>query len=83
MLWSQDGFGQGGIQLCGDKLVVQGDAGQLVLVEASPEAYKEISRAQPLHGKSWNMPVVSEGKLFARSSDPGKGEALCLEVGGR
>jgi outer membrane protein assembly factor BamB len=78
--WSHDGFGQGGIQLVGDRLVVLGDAGQLVVVEASPDGYKELSRAQPLHGKCWNMPVVSEGRLFARSSDPGKGEAVCLDV---
>jgi outer membrane protein assembly factor BamB len=79
-VWSHNGFGQGGIQLVGDKLVVLGDAGQLVVIEASPDAYKEISRAQPLHGKCWNMPVVSGGRLFVRSSDPGKGEAACLDV---
>ena len=63
-VWSQPGFGQGGLQMVGDKLVCQGDAGQIVLVEASPKGYHELARMQPLEGKSWNMHVVSDGKAF-------------------
>jgi outer membrane protein assembly factor BamB len=78
-LWSQDGFGQGGVQLVGDHLVVQGDEGQIVLVDASPTGYHEAGRTEPLHGKCWNMPVVSDGRLYARSIT----EAVCLDVSGK
>ena len=78
-IWSQDGFGQGGVQLVGDKLVVLGDQGQIVMAAASPDGYKELARTQPFEGKCWNMPVVSGGKLFARSTK----EAVCLDVSGK
>jgi outer membrane protein assembly factor BamB len=78
-MWSQDGFGQGGVQLVGDHLVVQGDEGQIVLVDAAPQGYHEVGKTQPLQGKCWNMPVVSDGKLYARSIT----EAVCLDVSGK
>jgi outer membrane protein assembly factor BamB len=79
VLWSQDGFGQGGVQLVGDHLVIQGDQGQIVLADASPKGYNEVAKTQPLHGKCWNMPVVSDGRLYARSTT----EAVCLDISGK
>jgi hypothetical protein len=76
VVWSQDGFGQGGVQLVSDHLVIQGDQGQIVLADASPKGYNEVGKTQPLHGKCWNMPVVSDGRLYARSTT----EAVCLDV---
>ncbi len=75
--WSQSGFGSGGATiLVGDHILVQGDRGPLVLVEAKPDAYKEIARAQPLGGKCWTMPVVSNGRIYARNTK----EGICLDV---
>ena len=37
-MWSRAGFGPGGVLLAGDRLIVLGDQGQLVLVEASSSA---------------------------------------------
>ncbi len=83
IIWSQDGFGQGGVLRVGDHLLVQGDKGQIVMVDASPTAYKELSRTEPFDmgpkDKCWNMPVVSDGKLFARSTS----QAVCLDVSGK
>jgi len=78
-VWSEKGFGQGGLSLVGDKLVCQGDAGQIVLAEASPKGYHELAKVQPFEGKCWNLPVVSDGKLFARSTK----EIVCLDVSGK
>ncbi len=77
-LWSQPGFGTGGatILVGGTHVLVQGDKGPLVLVEAKPEGYKEVARAQPLGGKCWTMPVVSGGRIFARNTK----EGVCLDV---
>lgn len=75
-VWSQDGFGQGGLVIVDDNLLVQGDQGQLVLIKATPDAYTELARAHPLAGKCWTMPVVADGKVYCRSDR----EGMCLDV---
>jgi outer membrane protein assembly factor BamB len=77
-MWSQPGFGSGGatILVGGTHVLVQGDKGPLVLVEATPKGYNELARAQPLGGKCWTMPVVSGGRIFARNTK----EGVCLDV---
>ncbi|MCL4177514.1 MAG: PQQ-binding-like beta-propeller repeat protein [Verrucomicrobia bacterium] len=74
--WEEKGFGPGNMILAGDRLVALGDAGQLVLIEATPEAYRELARAEVLQGKCWSTPVVSGGRIYARSTV----EGVCLEV---
>jgi outer membrane protein assembly factor BamB len=78
-VWSQKGFGQGGLILVGNDLLIQGDQGQLVLAQASPAGYKEIARAQPLAGKCWTMPVLANGRVYTRSTK----ELVCLDLGGK
>lgn len=75
-VWSQDGFGQGGLVLVDGNLLVQGDQGQLVLIKATPDGYTELARAHPLAGKCWTMPVVADGKVYCRSDH----EGMCLDV---
>ena len=77
--WEQAGFGPGQVILAGDKVLALSDAGDLVLFEAKSDGYHEISRAHVLDGKCWNTPVLSGGKVFARSTK----EAVCLEVAGK
>ena len=75
-IWSKPGFGQGGLVLVGDDLLVQSDTGQLVLAEATPTAYHALGVARPLGGKCWTMPVVADGKIYTRSTT----EGVCLDV---
>jgi outer membrane protein assembly factor BamB len=77
--WSKPGFGQGGLVMVGNNLLVQGDAGQLLLVEATPTAYHPLGMAHPLGGKCWTMPVVADGKIFTRSTTQG----VCLDASGK
>jgi outer membrane protein assembly factor BamB len=70
------GFGPGQVILAGDKVVALGDAGQLVVIDTNPEAYTELARADVLDGKCWGSPVVSDGRVYARSTK----EAVCLDV---
>ena len=70
-LWSKDGFGPGNCILVGDDLVALTDAGEVVLVESTPEAYREISRAPYLEGKCWSTPTFADGDLFIRSTSQG------------
>ena len=61
----------------GDKLIVIGETGRLVIVEATPSAYKEIAAAKVLDGRCWTMPVLSNGRIYVRNSD---GHLVSLNV---
>jgi outer membrane protein assembly factor BamB len=77
--WEQPGFGPGNVVLLGDKVLALSDAGELVLFAADAAAYKELARTKILDGKCWTTPVISGGKVFARSTK----EAICLDLGGK
>lgn len=74
--WSHDGFGPGNVTFVDGHLLVLGDAGQLVIVEATPEAYRESARARILAGKCWSTPTYTGGRVYARSTQ----EAVCLDL---
>jgi outer membrane protein assembly factor BamB len=76
VLWSKEGFGPGGCVLVDGHILVLSDAGDLVLVKASPAGYEETARTHAVSGKCWNAPCISNGKIFARSTK----EGVCLDV---
>ena len=57
-------------------LLVLSEAGDVVLVPATPERFSEIAQFKALSGKTWNHPVVAHGKLFVRNAE----EAACFEL---
>jgi len=76
VVWEQEGFGPGNLVLAGDTLVALSDAGVLVLIEAKPDGYKELSRTKIIDGKCWSTPVLSNGRVYARSTK----EGACVEL---
>ncbi len=74
--WSQPGFGPGNVILVGDRLIVLGDEGQLVVAEARPDAYHEAARADLLKGKCWSTPAYADGRVFIRSTV----EGACVDL---
>ena len=74
--WSQGGFGMGGCTLVDEHVLVLSDAGDLVLVKATPDGYAEEARSHVLAGKCWNYPAVSGGRIYARSTK----EGVCVDV---
>jgi outer membrane protein assembly factor BamB len=74
--WSRDGFGPGGCTLVDGQVLVLSDAGDLVLVKASPDGYAESGRSHVLSGKCWNYAAVSGGRIYARSTR----EGVCVDV---
>ncbi|MBN2291782.1 MAG: PQQ-binding-like beta-propeller repeat protein [Pirellulales bacterium] len=74
--WEEPGFGQGNVTLAGDRLLALTDYGDLVLVEATPNKYEELSRFKALNGKCWSTPTLSNGRIYVRSTTEGK----CFEV---
>ena len=79
VMWKQPGFGQGNVILVGDRLVALAEDGNLVIVEATPDAYKEIARTRVFTDKCWTTPAFSDGRIFVRSIS----EGACFDVSGK
>lgn len=67
--WKQRGFGHGSLILAGGHLIVLSDRGKLALVQATPEAYRELGNAQVLEGKCWTAPSLADGRLYLRNEE--------------
>lgn len=77
--WEQPGFGPGQVILAGKRVVALSDAGELVLIDPDPAAYKEAARTHILDGKCWTTPALADGRIYARSTK----EAVCIDVSGK
>ena len=67
--WSVDQFRAGSILLAGDRLLILREGGELVLAEATPEAFRPIARAQILPATIRAYAALSDGILYVRNSD--------------
>jgi outer membrane protein assembly factor BamB len=65
--WAERGFAKGSLLYADGQLVILSERGLLVLVEATPQAYRERARSQVLQGKTWTMPSLADGRLFLRT----------------
>jgi outer membrane protein assembly factor BamB len=65
--WKGERYGHGQVLLAGDVLVVLAEDGELALVEATPEAFRELGRFQALDGHTWNYPALADGKAYVRN----------------
>lgn len=76
--WKKGRYGHGQVLQLTDQgvLLVLGEKGECVLVEANPEKLVELGQFQALEGKTWNHPVIVNGKLFVRNSE----EMACYEL---
>ena len=74
--WKGGRYGYGQVLLVDDVLLVQAEAGDVVLVEATPEAHRELTRFPALKEKTWNNPVVSGPYLLVRNDH----EAACFRL---
>ncbi len=77
--WAHEGLGVGSVALAGDKLLALSDKGRLLVAEATPAGYTELAAAQILEGKCWTVPVLANGRIYARNAD---GELVCVDVSG-
>jgi outer membrane protein assembly factor BamB len=67
--WKGGRYGYGQVLLAGNHLIVSTDAGELVLVRASPDQFSEVSRFQAIQGKTWNYPAIAGGRLLVRNGN--------------
>ena len=65
--WKGGRYGYGQVMLAGDRLIVLTENCEVALVNATPERYDEVAKFQALEGKSWNHPVIADGRLLVRN----------------
>jgi outer membrane protein assembly factor BamB len=75
--WSKSGYYKGSLMLADGKLIILSERGKLVIAEASPVRFKELASAKILGGKCWTVPVLANGKIYARNAN---GDMVCVDV---
>jgi outer membrane protein assembly factor BamB len=74
--WTEPKLEFNGLIAVGGKLLVLTEMGDLVLVDPSPERYKELGSAKVIEGRAFTAPVFANGRVFARNT---KGDVVCLD----
>jgi len=77
VFWDAQGFGAGTVTLAGERLLLLREDGELVIAEATREAFRVISRAQVLSGLTRAYPALADGVLYARDESA----LVALKVG--
>jgi outer membrane protein assembly factor BamB len=75
--WNERSIAPGSLCYADGMLYLHGEDGNVALVEASPDAYRERGRFMPpnppQHGnameKSWAYPIIADGRLYIRDLD--------------
>ncbi|HVX61500.1 MAG TPA: PQQ-binding-like beta-propeller repeat protein [Pirellulales bacterium] len=78
--WRRGRYGRGQTLLLADQglLLVSSETGEAVLLEATPEAHRELGRFQAIEGKTWNHPAIAQDCLFMRNDQ----EIACYRLHG-
>lgn len=75
--WRKRGLGMGALMAADGRLLVASEKGDLVVVAADPEKYRELSRRRVFKGgPCWTNPVLAAGRVYLRN---GQGELVCLD----
>jgi hypothetical protein len=79
--WANRRLGKGSLLAADGHLIVMTEDGTLVLLDASPAAFKEQGRvAEVLAGpQCWAMPALAAGRLYVRDGQ----QIVCLDVAGK
>ena len=67
VLWSVEQFRAGSVTLAGDRLLLVRESGEIVLAEATPEAFKPVARSQVLAATVRAFPALADGYLYLRN----------------
>jgi len=69
--WKGGRYGNGQMILLADQdlLLVIAEEGELALVSATPDGYREIAKIPALNAKTWNHPVIVSDVLLLRNGE--------------
>ncbi|MEO0415501.1 MAG: PQQ-binding-like beta-propeller repeat protein [Verrucomicrobiota bacterium] len=76
--WSVDDLGHGAVIEKDNHLIVISEAGKLQIAPVSPTEFKPVLEKQIYDGKTWTLPVLSNGVLYCRN-DAGEIAAVNLK----
>ena len=82
VVWQDRSIGAGSICYADGLLYIHGENGEVALVEATPEAYREKGRFTPPNApdrgraKAWAYPIIADGRLYIREV----GTVWCFDV---
>lgn len=79
VVWISPAATTGSLTVADGRIIWLTGGGEVIVVEAKPDGYKELARAQVSGGKHWSAPVLSNGRLYLRSA---KGDLVCVDVKG-
>jgi outer membrane protein assembly factor BamB len=65
--WKGGRYGYGQVMLAGDRLIVLTEEGDVVQVRATPTRHEEVASFPAIEGKSWNHPIIVDGRLLVRN----------------
>jgi outer membrane protein assembly factor BamB len=77
--WKGGRYGYGQVILASGHLVVITDTGELALVKATPDQYKELAKFPAIEGKTWNYPAIANGRLLVRNQT----QMACFDLSGK
>jgi len=78
-VWKERGNRVGSMSAAGKRLIVLNDKGELLIVEASPEGFVDLSKTQIFEeadGETWSLPVIAGGLIYCRASH---GKLVCRD----
>jgi outer membrane protein assembly factor BamB len=69
--WKEGRYGSGQVLLLRDQplLLVVTEEGEVVLVAVDPDRHRELGRFQAIEKKTWNHPVLANGRLYIRNAE--------------
>ena len=66
-VWKNGRYGHGQLLLTGGLLLVLSERGDVALVDATPEEYRQLAVFGALHAKTWNHPALAGSRLLVRN----------------
>lgn len=83
--WEEGGIGAASSLFADGRIYLHGENGQVAMVEATPEGYREKGKFTPPdmpdrgQSKSWSYPALANGRLYIHDM----GSVWCYDVSGR
>lgn len=74
--WQSPRAKHGTIAFSEGRLLILSEKGELTIAPAQPAGYEPRSKSQILEGRCWTVPVISNGRLYARDDT----RVVCIDL---